>query len=59
MAFTPDITTKAAKKVLMVVSNPAISTTTGDAVGFWASELAHPFHAFSEVGYDVTNRRCE
>lgn len=38
----------------MVVSNPAISTTIGNPVGFWASELAHPFHAFSEVGYEVT-----
>lgn len=54
MAFTPDITTNAPKKVLVVVSNPAVSTTTGGPVGFWAAELAHPFHAFGEVGYEVT-----
>jgi putative intracellular protease/amidase len=41
------------KKILMVVSNPAISTTTGYPVGFWASELTHPYHEFTEVGYQV------
>jgi putative intracellular protease/amidase len=38
----------------MVVSNPAESTTIGGPVGFWASELTHPFLAFYEAGYDVT-----
>jgi putative intracellular protease/amidase len=42
------------KKVLMVVSNPAISTTLGTAVGFWASELTHAWYEFTEVGYEVT-----
>jgi putative intracellular protease/amidase len=40
--------------ILMIVSNPAESTTIGGPVGFWASELTHPFHAFTEAGYDVT-----
>ena len=43
-----------AKKVLLVVSNPAFATTTNWPVGFWASELIHPWHAFTEAGYAVT-----
>ena len=46
--------TVSSKKVLLVVSNPAISTTTGWPVGFWASELIHPWFAFTEAGYAVT-----
>ena len=42
------------KRVLMMVSNPAISTTTGWPVGFWAGELTHAYKLFTENGYDVT-----
>ena len=42
------------KRVLMVVSNPAISTTTGWPVGFWASELTHAYDKFQEEGFDIT-----
>jgi putative intracellular protease/amidase len=42
-----------AKRIAIVISNPATSTTTGWPVGFWWSELAHPFHVFTERGYDV------
>lgn len=45
-----DTTTTRANQVLMVVANPATSTTTGWPVGFWASELFHPLHEFEEVG---------
>ena len=38
----------------MVVSNPAVSSTTGWPVGFWASEFIHPWHAFTEAGYSCT-----
>jgi putative intracellular protease/amidase len=41
------------KRVAIVLSNPAISTTTGWPVGFWWSELAHPFLCFRERGYEV------
>ncbi|WP_341633721.1 type 1 glutamine amidotransferase domain-containing protein [Sphingomonas agri] len=41
------------KRIALVVSNPAKSTTTGWPVGFWWSEIAHPFHVFAEHGYDV------
>src|SRR5215831_456754 len=42
------------RKILMVVSNPAISSTTGWPVGFWAAELTHAYKLFLENGYDVT-----
>ena len=42
------------KRILMAVSSPAVSTTTGWPVGFWASELIHPYDAFSKAGYSVT-----
>ena len=41
-------------KILIVVANPATASTTGWPVGFWASELIHPYHVFTEQGYDVT-----
>ena len=44
---------KARKRVAIVIANPAVSTTTGWPVGFWWSELTHPYHVFSEVGYEV------
>jgi len=41
------------KRVAIVLSNPAVSPTTGWPVGFWWSELTHPWFAFREKGYDV------
>jgi putative intracellular protease/amidase len=41
------------KRVAIVLSNPAVSTTTGWPVGFWWSELTHPWLAFTERGYEV------
>src|SRR5262249_58842837 len=49
-----DVTASRRPRVLMVVANPRTATTTGWPVGFWASELTHPYYAFSRVGYDVT-----
>jgi putative intracellular protease/amidase len=54
MTAAIDRTTTAPKRILMLVANPATSTTTGWPVGFWASELFHPLYEFSEAGYDVT-----
>lgn len=42
------------RRVLMIVANPAVSPVTGWPVGFWWSEVTHPWWTFSEVGYDVT-----
>ena len=44
---------KARKRIAMVLANPAVSTTTGWPVGFWWSELTHPYLAFTEKGYEV------
>ncbi|NBB73874.1 MAG: type 1 glutamine amidotransferase domain-containing protein [Bacteroidetes bacterium] len=54
MSASHDTTPSTPKRILMVVSNPATSTTVGGPVGFWASELTHPYLAFREVGYEVT-----
>jgi putative intracellular protease/amidase len=47
------VNAKKPKRVAIVISNPAISTTTGWPVGFWWSELSHPYLAFTEKGYEV------
>ncbi|NOU33057.1 MAG: type 1 glutamine amidotransferase domain-containing protein [Polyangiaceae bacterium] len=44
---------RAKKRVAIVVSNPAVSTTTQWPVGFWWSELTHPYFVFEEAGYEV------
>ena len=40
-------------KILMIVSNPAVSTQTGWPIGVWYSELTHPYWIFSDNGYTV------
>ncbi|MBC7921189.1 MAG: type 1 glutamine amidotransferase domain-containing protein [Ferruginibacter sp.] len=47
------VSTKRPKRVAIVIANPAVSTTTGWPVGFWWSELAHPYFEFTEKGYQV------
>lgn len=44
---------KKKKRVAIVISNPAVSTNTGWPVGFWWSELAHPYFVLTEKGYEV------
>jgi putative intracellular protease/amidase len=41
------------KRVLIVVSNPAVSPTTGWPIGAWAAEFTHPYWEFTEHGYQV------
>ena len=41
------------KRVAIVIANPALSTTSGWPVGFWWSELTHPYFEFTERGYEV------
>ncbi len=36
------VNAKQPKRVAIVISNAAVSTTTGWPVGFWWSELSHP-----------------
>jgi putative intracellular protease/amidase len=47
------VNAKKPKRIAIVISNPAISTTTGWPVGFWWSELSHPYLTFTEKGYEV------
>jgi putative intracellular protease/amidase len=52
------------KRIAIVISNPAVSTTTNWPVGFWWSELTHCYYVFTEVGYEVevcspAGGRCE
>ena len=42
------------RRVLIVVANPAVSTTLGWPVGFWAAELTHPYYELTERGIEVT-----
>ncbi|MDA0245226.1 MAG: type 1 glutamine amidotransferase domain-containing protein [Chloroflexi bacterium] len=41
------------KRVLMLVSNAAVSPTTGWPIGFWWAELTYPYWEFVEKGYAV------
>ena len=41
------------KRVAIVLSNPSVSSTTGWPVGFWWSELAHPYFVLTEKGYEI------
>jgi putative intracellular protease/amidase len=41
------------RKILIVASNPAVSAQTGWPIGFWWSELTHPYWEFTENGYQV------
>src|SRR5262249_6815316 len=41
------------KRVTIVASNPAISQLTSWPIGFWWSELVHPYWEFVEHGYSV------
>jgi putative intracellular protease/amidase len=52
------------KRAAIVISNPAVSSSTGWPVGFWWSELTHPYFAFTEAGWEVDvyspqGGRCE
>lgn len=41
------------KRVAIVASNPAVSKQTGWPIGFWWSELTHPYWEFDNRGYEV------
>jgi len=58
------VSPKRPKRVAIVIANPTVSTTTGWPVGFWWSELTHPYYEFTEKGYEVeifspTGGKCE
>ncbi len=41
------------KRVVIVASNPAVSEQTGWPIGFWWSELSHPYWELTQSGYEV------
>jgi putative intracellular protease/amidase len=41
------------KRVAIVASNPAVSEQTGWPIGFWWSELTHPYWELTRHGYQV------
>jgi putative intracellular protease/amidase len=41
------------RRAAIVISNPGMSTVTGWPVGFWWSELTHPYFKLTEGGYEV------
>src|SRR3954469_10264380 len=58
------VNTEQKKRIAIVIANPATSATTGWPVGFWWSELTHPYFVFTEKGYEVEifspkGGRCE
>lgn len=44
----------AAKRVAFVISNEVNPGPAGFPVGYWLAELAHPFWAFQQRGYQIT-----
>jgi putative intracellular protease/amidase len=50
----PNVTnSRKSKRVAIVLANPALSTTTRWPVGFWWSELSHPYFVMKEKGYEL------
>jgi putative intracellular protease/amidase len=41
------------KRIAIIASNPFVSQQTGWPIGFWWSELTHPYWEFIERGYHV------
>lgn len=41
------------KRIAIVASNPSVSEQTGWPIGFWWSELTHPYWEFVERGYHL------
>ena len=51
--MSASIDTLRGRRVLLLASNPAVSGQTGRPIGFWWSELVHPYWEFTQHGYDV------
>lgn len=41
------------RSVAFVLSNKAVSSVTGWPIGFWLSELTHPYREFEAAGFDI------
>ena len=51
--MSAEVDTLGTKRILILASNPAVSGQTGWPIGFWWSELAHPYWEFREAGYEI------
>ena len=51
--MTGTVDTLTSRRILLLASNPAVSSQTGWPIGFWWAELTHPYWEFTERGYDV------
>lgn len=49
-----DAVTSKPKRILIAVANPSTNPKLGWPLGFWASELMHPYVEFTDAGYEVT-----
>jgi putative intracellular protease/amidase len=49
-----DLVSSTPKRVLIVVANPATSSTLGWPIGFWGAELTHPYFELTQRGLEVT-----
>lgn len=59
MSGNPNTASDTPRRILMIAANPGTSPVTGWPVGFWWSELTHPWWAFTEAGYEVAIRSPE
>ncbi len=50
----PAAAAPAAKRIVFVISNEVNPGPAGFPVGYWLAELAHPFWAFQQRGYQIT-----
>lgn len=41
-------------RIVLMIANPTTSELTGWPIGYWLSELAHPFWEFTKAGFDIT-----
>jgi len=48
------ITPSPSRRIVFVVANPATSALTNWPIGFWLSEVAHPYWEFVKQGYAIT-----
>jgi putative intracellular protease/amidase len=53
MRMSATVDTLTPRKILLLASNPAVSPVTGRPIGFWWSEVTHPYWEFTQRGYEV------
>jgi putative intracellular protease/amidase len=54
VSSTPKSKDPKMKRIVFVIANPAKSELTGWPIGYWLSELAHPYWEFMQQKYEIT-----